>query len=148
MKKIWILWLLNFYQRATFHGLFNYEHRSQDGICPYIFGDKDYPFLTWFIVPHKHATFVKHTILEVIFNKHYEKKGCFATHLATNYIYTPWMLTDKLHQLQNYNLRRIRCNSLQLNCNSIKTTHFQLMCNSIIIAPMMSCWCHWLSSIY
>jgi len=61
------------------------------------------------MVPHKHATFVKHTILEVIFNKNYEKKGCFATHLATqfelqrtlptHYIYMPQVPTDKLHEL-------------------------------------------------
>jgi hypothetical protein len=74
MKDTWILWLLNLYQKTTFHGLFNYEHRSQNGICPYIFGDKDYPFLPWLMIPHKHVTFVKHTILEVIFNKHYGKK--------------------------------------------------------------------------
>jgi len=46
------------------------------------------------------------------------KKRCFATRFATH------------------------CNSLQLNYNLIKTTHFQLLFNSIIITPMMSCWCH------
>ncbi len=62
--------------------------------------------------------------------------------LVTHYIYTLWMLMDKLHELHNCNSLYIWCNSLQFNCNSIKTTNFQLLCNSIIIAPMMSWWRH------
>jgi hypothetical protein len=46
----------------------------------------------------------------------------------------PLMLMNKLHELQNYNSIAI-----ELNCNFVKTIHFQLLCNSIIIAPMMSC---------
>jgi hypothetical protein len=68
--------------------------------------------------------------------------------LATQCIYTLWMLMDKLNELQSCNSPYIWCISLELNCNLIKTIHFQLLCNSIIIAPMMSCWRHWLLSIY
>jgi hypothetical protein len=131
MKNIWILWLLNFYQKTTFHGLFNYEYRSQNGICPYIFGDIDYPFLPWLMIPHKHATFVKHIILEVIFNKHYEKKGCFATNLATHFIYMPWVRMDKLHELQS-------CNSPYISpthCISIAIVSKQLF-GHLLLAPM------------
>ncbi len=47
------------------------------------------------------------------------------------------MLMDKLHELQSCNSSYIWCNSLQFNCNFVKTTHFQLLCNSIITTPMI-----------
>jgi len=53
------------------------------------------------------------------------------------YLYV-WALTNKLHELQSFNSLYIRCNSLQLNCNFVKTTHSQLLCNSIVITPMKS----------
>jgi hypothetical protein len=34
------------------------------------------------------------------------------------------------------------------HCNFVKTTHFQLLCNSIITTPMKSCWHHQLLSIH
>jgi len=77
-------------------------------------------------------------------NSIFELQRTFATHC----IYMMWVLTNKLHELQNCNSLYIWCNSLQLNCNLVKTIFFQLLCNSIITALMMSCWCHWLSSIY
>jgi len=52
-----------------------------------------------------------------------------------HYIYMSWVLMDKLHKLQSWNSLYIRCN----NCNFVKTTHFQLLCNSIITTFMMSC---------
>jgi hypothetical protein len=65
--------------------------------------------------------------------------------LATHYIYTSWLIIGQscmncrivIHYIYN-----------ATNCNSIKTIHFQLLCNFIIIIPMMSCWHYWLSSIY
>jgi hypothetical protein len=82
-------------------------------------------------------------------DKHYEKKGVLQLALQLNfwvakdicnslYLYT-WVLIDNLHELQSCNWPYIWHDSLQLNYNFVKTTHFQLLCDSIITTPMMSC---------
>jgi hypothetical protein len=48
-----ILPLSNLYRKAMFDGFFDLEHGSYDGIIPYILGDKGYPLLPWFMIPHK-----------------------------------------------------------------------------------------------
>jgi hypothetical protein len=72
-------------------------------------------------------------------NNHYEKKGCFATSLATHCIDTLGVLTNKLHEVVGLQLIVYM---MQLNYNFVKTINFQLLCNSIITTPMMSCWHH------
>ncbi len=73
---------------------------------------------------------------------HYEKKKVFCNQpcnknfelhktLATHYIYISSVLMNKLHELQHCNLPYIWYNLLQLNWNSVKTTHFQLLCNPL-----------------
>jgi hypothetical protein len=65
------------------------------------------------------------------------KNGCFATSLATHYIYTPQVPMDKLQdaklQLIVYIMHLI-VTQLQFN----KKIHFQLLFNSIINIPMKS----------
>ncbi len=51
--------------------------------------------------------------------------------LATHYIYTPWMLMDKLHELQSCNSPYIWSNSLQLIA-----THLQLCQNNSFSTTM------------
>jgi hypothetical protein len=53
MNDFRILHLSNLYSKVTFDGFFDHEHGSQDGINPYILGDKGYPLLPWFMIPHK-----------------------------------------------------------------------------------------------
>ncbi len=43
---------------------FYHEHGSQDGIHPYIIGDKVYFLLPYFVIPHKLNMNIKHTFLE------------------------------------------------------------------------------------
>jgi hypothetical protein len=50
---------------------------------------------------------------------HYEKKGVLQ---ATHYIYTPWVLTDKLHELHSWNSPYIQCNSITCQNNTFSTT--------------------------
>ncbi len=57
-------------------------------------------------------------------------------------IYMVQLIVFICHELQSCNTIYIWCNSLQLNCNSVKTTNFQLLFSSIIITPMMLCWHH------
>jgi hypothetical protein len=45
--------------------------------------------------------------------------------LVTHHIFMFWVLLNKLHDLLY-----IPCNSLQFNCNFVKITYFQLLCNS------------------
>jgi hypothetical protein len=35
-----------------------------------ILGDKSYPFLLWLMIPHKQSANIRHTFLEVLYNKH------------------------------------------------------------------------------
>jgi hypothetical protein len=52
------------------------------------------------------------------------------THLTTHCIYTPWVLTNKLHELQGYNSLYIWCNSLmQFYQNNFVFTTMQLHYN-------------------
>jgi len=65
----------------------------------------------------------------IIKKYHYEIKGCFAIGLATHCIY------NEIHYIYG----ETHCIYGATHYNSIKTTHFQLLCNSIISTPMMSC---------
>ncbi len=47
--------------------------RSQDGIPPYLLGDKGYPLFMWFITSHKEDGEV-HSVLQLLYN-HKHKKG-------------------------------------------------------------------------
>ncbi len=49
--------------------------------------------------------------------------------LVTHCIYTLWVLTNKLHELQNCNSLYIWCNSLQLNQNNSFSTTMQFHYN-------------------
>jgi hypothetical protein len=82
-------------------------------------------------------------------NIHYEKKRYFTIGLATYF----FKCTGHLQFIifKHHECQWINCMSYKTvihhiynatHCNFIKTTHFQLLCNSIIIAPMMSCWHH------
>ncbi len=77
-------------------------------------------------------------------NIHYEKKMCFATSLATQFLncighlqltificYECYWTSCK--NCNSCNSLYIRCNSLQLNYNFVTTTPFQLLCNSPMI---------------
>jgi hypothetical protein len=65
-------------------------------------------------------------IVMTICNSIFELQWPFATH----YISTLWMLLDKLHELQKLlDSSYIQCNSLQLNCNFVRTIPLQLLCN-------------------
>jgi len=84
---------------------------------------------------------------------HYEKKGCFAIGLATQFssCIRHLQLTVFIHyecyriSCKSCNSLYIRCNSLQLNYNIVATTPFQLLFNSPITTIIMSCWRHFLS---
>jgi hypothetical protein len=69
---------------------------------------------------------------------YFEKKGCFVTSLATHYIYTPWMLMDKLHELKSCNSSYILCNTLQLYRNKSFSTTMHLHYNCTHDVMMMS----------
>jgi hypothetical protein len=45
MNDFTVLQLSNVYKKLTFDGFFDLEHGSQNGINPYILGDKGYPIL-------------------------------------------------------------------------------------------------------
>lgn len=62
--------LSSLYQKATHHGLFHFDHGFQNGIYPYIIGDKGYPLLPWLVIPHKHNATTKHTLLKAFYNRH------------------------------------------------------------------------------
>ncbi len=65
---------LAFTRKKTYNGLFDLEHGAQNEICPYILGDKGYLLLLiWFMIPWKLNINVRHTILEVAYNKHHSK---------------------------------------------------------------------------
>jgi hypothetical protein len=65
--------------------------------------------------------------------------------LATHHISTLWVLSNKLHELQEL---QPTIYMVQLNWNSIKTTHFQLLSNFITTIIIMSCWRYWFSYIH
>ncbi len=80
-------------------------------------------------------------------NSIFELHQTFATH----HIYTLWVLLNKLKELQKlqftiYIVQLITTQS-QLNYNFVATTHFQLLCSSLIITMIISCWHHF-SSIH
>jgi hypothetical protein len=50
--------------------LFDPKHGLEDGICPYIIGNKGYPLLPLFMIPNKQTTNVRQTILKSFYNKH------------------------------------------------------------------------------
>ncbi len=80
-------------------------------------------------------------------NFNYEKNGYFATSLVTQIF---WVVKDICNLLYLYIMSangQVAWVATQrmynaIHCNSIKTIHFQLLCNSIITTPMMSCWHH------
>ncbi len=96
---------------------------------------------------------------------HYEKKGCFATRLATQFLscirhlqfrvficcecyWTSCKSCKSCNSLYIWcNSPYIRCNSLQFNYNFVATTPFQLLCNSHMTTIIMLCRCHF-SSIH
>jgi len=48
-----VLQLFNLYKKEIFDGFFDYKHGSQDGIHPYISGDKHYLLVPYLMIPHK-----------------------------------------------------------------------------------------------
>jgi hypothetical protein len=92
------------------------------------------------------------------FHKHYEKKRCFATSLATQFLncighlqLTIFICYDcyqtSYKSCKSCNSPYIWCNSLQFNYNFVATIPFQLLCNSPMTIILMSCWSHF-SSIH
>jgi hypothetical protein len=74
MNNSKILWLSSLYQKTTSNNLFDLEHGAQDGIFPYILGDKGYLLLLmWLMIPQKQNIYVRHTILEAAYNKHHSR---------------------------------------------------------------------------
>ncbi len=76
------------------------------------------------------------------------KKKCFTTSLITQFLKLQKTLAIHYICTLSVNKQVALCNSLYIWCNSLQPIYFQLLCNSIIIAPMMSCLHHWLSFIY
>jgi hypothetical protein len=87
---------------------------------------------------------------------HYEKNWCFTTSLAIQFfnykrhlqlVVSPWMLMDRLHELQSCNSSYIQCNSLQLYQNNSFSTTMQIHYNcphydmlmSLVIVHSLKC---------
>ncbi len=65
---------LTFTKKTTYNGLFDLEHGAQDGIFPYILGEKDFLLLLiWFMIPQKQNINARHIILEASYNKHHSR---------------------------------------------------------------------------
>ncbi len=78
----------------------------------------------------------------VFYNWVYNSTLSCNEHLHFTIILHPWVISDKLHKLQN-----IQLTIYTINCNFITITPFQLLCNSFMTITIMSCWCHF-SSIH
>ncbi len=65
--KMWNLsfWYINF---------LNFGHESQDVIHPYIIKDNHYLFLPWLMILHEQSVNIKHTFLEVLYNRHFPQR--------------------------------------------------------------------------
>jgi hypothetical protein len=66
----WVLWKSNLYYQAQYHG-FNAERGCQDGIPPYLLGDKGYPLLDWLVTPHEEES--NHNVLQQLFNRKHKR---------------------------------------------------------------------------
>jgi hypothetical protein len=69
-------------------------------------------------------------------------------HLQLIVFLHPWMLLDKLHELQEMQLTYVQSHSRTTCCNSITILSqffFQLLCNSSMTTIIMSLWCHFTS---
>jgi hypothetical protein len=60
------------YQHAIHGGLFDMATTSQDGIPPYLLGDKRYPLLPWLMTLHKEDGEV-HSILQLLYKRKHKK---------------------------------------------------------------------------
>ncbi len=67
----WVLWKSNLYHQAHYHGLFNAERGCQNGIPPYMLGDKGYPLLDWLVTPHQEES--DHKVLQQVFNRKHKQ---------------------------------------------------------------------------
>jgi hypothetical protein len=67
MNDAKVLRLFSIYHKATWGDLFNHCN-LHDNIKPYVIRHKGYPLLSWLMVQQK-QTWVKHTILETLYNK-------------------------------------------------------------------------------
>jgi hypothetical protein len=61
-----ILRMFYLYHRTIEQNVFTIE-LGQEGVKPYILGGKDYPLLSWLMVPHKQIR-VHQTMLKVFYN--------------------------------------------------------------------------------
>jgi hypothetical protein len=148
-RSIWV-WFLHLLFKSGKEFTF-VMHHSHMLIMPLVM-----PMIIIIIHTNEHGVyklFTWHAYMALLFMLlHYEKKGCFIIGLNLNF----WVASDICNSLYlhgiNVNGQVAWIVELQLTICMVQiitiqlqlcqNNSFQLLCNSIVITPMMSCWHH------
>jgi hypothetical protein len=63
-----VLRKFSLYKNAWFDGLFELGRGSQNEFFPYLLGDKEYPLISWIMIPYKNDGKFENYVLKILYN--------------------------------------------------------------------------------